>query len=183
MVKKTPKFLTAECDLLEAIRATIHTSDIPPKALADRVGWTYNLLMRSALETDSGVNFPLSKLIPLIEATRNTGVLDYLFQALIHVYLENGDDRLLRYLAPRFNFILVKTPSGTSRLQARNLGKFQKTVGAFILGLGKYDEDDTDPATIDKLEISGNAVMSDIAGFLRKLKDRQEHFDFDREVA
>jgi len=74
--------------LKECLYKTIHRNRKPLKAIAEEIGMAESYLTRSALpdleesETGTGCRFPLKKLIPLIHATGDYCVLEFIEQAL-----------------------------------------------------------------------------------------------------
>jgi hypothetical protein len=76
------------CTLKDRLYDTIHRNHKPLKAIAEEIGMSENYLARAALpdqeesDTGSGCRFPLKKLIPLIRATDNFSVLDYIEDSL-----------------------------------------------------------------------------------------------------
>lgn len=76
------------CTLKDRLYETIHRNAKPLKAIAEEIGMSENYLARAALpdqeesDTGSGCRFPLKKLIPLIRATDNFSVLDYIEDSL-----------------------------------------------------------------------------------------------------
>jgi len=74
--------------LRDCLYRTIHRNGKPLKAIAEEIGMAESYLSRSALpdmedsETGTGCRFPLKKLIPLIRATDDYSVLDFIEQSL-----------------------------------------------------------------------------------------------------
>jgi hypothetical protein len=74
--------------LKECLYDTIHRNDKPAKAIAEEIGMSYSYLARAVLadqeesETGTGCRFPLSKLIPIIRATKDFSTLDYIEASL-----------------------------------------------------------------------------------------------------
>lgn len=74
--------------LKDCLYETIHRNRKPLKAIAEEIGVSDNYLTRSALpdpdesDTGSGCRFPLKKLIPLIRATGDFLILDYIEDSL-----------------------------------------------------------------------------------------------------
>jgi len=74
--------------LRDCLYRTIHRNGKPLKAIAEEIGMAESYLSRSALpdmedsETGTGCRFPLKKLIPLIHATDDYSVLDFIEQSL-----------------------------------------------------------------------------------------------------
>lgn len=72
----------------DALYRTIHKNDKPLKAIAEEIGMSENYLTRAALpdpdesDTGSGCRFPLNKIIPLIKATNDFAVLDWIERSL-----------------------------------------------------------------------------------------------------
>jgi hypothetical protein len=70
--------------LKECLYQTIHRNNKPLKAIAEEIGMAESYLTRSALpdpdesDTGTGCRFPLKKLIPLIHATGDFAVLDFI---------------------------------------------------------------------------------------------------------
>jgi len=80
--------------LKERLYHTIHLNPKPLKAIAEEIGVSGNYLSRSALpdqeesDTGSGCRFPLNKLIPLIRATNDFSILDYIEESLGRVAIQ-----------------------------------------------------------------------------------------------
>ena len=74
--------------LKDSLFRTIHRNRKPLKVIAEEIGMSENYLTRAALpdseesDTGTGCRFPLNKLIPLIKATSDFGVLDWIEQNL-----------------------------------------------------------------------------------------------------
>jgi hypothetical protein len=70
--------------LKDNLYKTIHKGEKPLKAIAEEIGLSENYLYRAATpdanesDTGTGCRFPLNKLIPLIKATNNFSVLDWI---------------------------------------------------------------------------------------------------------
>lgn len=70
--------------LKENLYKTIHRNEKPLKVIAEEIGMSENYLTRAALpdseesDTGTGCRFPLNKLIPLIKATNDFSVLDWI---------------------------------------------------------------------------------------------------------
>ena len=80
--------------LKDCLYSTIHRNHKPLKAIAEEIGMAESYLTRSALpepddsDTGTGCRFPLKKLIPLIHATGDFGVLDHIERSLGRVAIE-----------------------------------------------------------------------------------------------
>jgi len=74
--------------LKDSIYRTIHKNEKPLKAIAEEIGMSENYLTRAALpdseesESGTGCRFPLNKLIPLIKATADFSILDWIEKSL-----------------------------------------------------------------------------------------------------
>lgn len=85
--------------LKDNLYRTIHRNRKPPKAIAEEIGVSENYLYRAALpdpdesDTGTGCRFPLKKLIPLVRATGDYSVLDYIERTLgrVAVALPDGN--------------------------------------------------------------------------------------------
>ena len=64
--------------LRDALHQNIHESGVPIKRLADELGMSYSYLANAGNPNLEGFDFQLRKLLPLMKATNNTAVLDYL---------------------------------------------------------------------------------------------------------
>lgn len=66
--------------LQEAIYATLHRSRKPLAEIAEEIGSSANLLYRYCADEESSsfADFPLRRLLPIIIATENNSLLDYL---------------------------------------------------------------------------------------------------------
>ncbi len=80
--------------LRECLYRTIHNNEKPLKAIAEEIDMSENYLTRSALpdaddsDTGTGCRFPLKKLIPLINATKDFCTLDFIENSLGRVAVE-----------------------------------------------------------------------------------------------
>lgn len=85
--------------LKEALHATIHKNRKSVAAIAEEIGMSENYLYRAALpdqEMDgqgTGCRFPLKGLVPLVRATSDFQVLDYIERILgrVAIVLPTGD--------------------------------------------------------------------------------------------
>ncbi|MEI7636374.1 MAG: phage regulatory CII family protein [Syntrophus sp. (in: bacteria)] len=74
--------------LNDCIYQTVHRNTKPLKAIAEEIGMSENYLTRAALpdqeesDTGSGCRYPLKKIIPLIRATGDFSVLDFIERSL-----------------------------------------------------------------------------------------------------
>jgi hypothetical protein len=74
--------------LKDCLYKTIHRNKKPLKAIAEEIEMAESYLTRSALpdldecETGTGCRFPLKKLIPLVHATGDFSVLDFIERSL-----------------------------------------------------------------------------------------------------
>lgn len=79
-----PEYFT----LKECLYDTIHRNRKPLKAIAEEIGMAESYLTRAALpdqdesDTGTGCRFPLKRLIPLIRATGDFQVLDFIERSL-----------------------------------------------------------------------------------------------------
>ena len=67
--------------LKEVLHDTIFTSSIPPKVIAERLNMGYSMLANSANPDLETFHFQLQNLIPLVNETKNSDVLDYIEEA------------------------------------------------------------------------------------------------------
>lgn len=80
--------------LRDCLYRTIHQNKKPLKAIAEEIGMSENYLTRAALpdaddsDTGTGCRFPLKKIIPLINATKDFSTLDFIENALGRVAFE-----------------------------------------------------------------------------------------------
>lgn len=86
-----------ETTLKDSLYETIHNSGIPMKRLSDQLGISYSYLANAGNPNLEEFNFQLKHLMPLINATGNYAVLDYLENAcgrVAFVLPEAGTDHL-----------------------------------------------------------------------------------------
>jgi len=109
--------------LKEILYQTIHRSRATVPELADILGVSPNYLYKMGLPTDNGARFPLELLLPLMRATGNYAVL--------------------RHLADRSGFLLVKIPRVPRNRQETNqmiAGYQALTTEAIRLLIGYFQE-------------------------------------------
>ena len=70
-----------ELTLRDALHETVHNGGVPIKQLHERLGISYSYLASAANPNLEEFNFQLRHLMPLINATGNYAVLDYLENA------------------------------------------------------------------------------------------------------
>ncbi len=86
-----------ELTLRDALHETVHNGGVPIKQLHERLGISYSYLANAANPNLEEFNFQLRHLMPLINATGNYAVLDYLENACGRVAFslpEVGKDNL-----------------------------------------------------------------------------------------
>lgn len=74
--------------LIEAIRDTIHNSEPDIAEIADGSGVSTNYLYRMGIEGESGVNFPLAKLIPVMRSADNYAIIQTLCRLTGHLAIK-----------------------------------------------------------------------------------------------
>ena len=80
--------------LRECLYRTIHQNRKPLKAIAEEIDMSENYLTRAALpdaddsDTGTGCRFPLKKIIPLVNATKDFSTIDFIEAALGRVAVE-----------------------------------------------------------------------------------------------
>ena len=80
--------------LRDCLYRTIHQNRKPLKAIAEEIDMSENYLTRAALpdaddsDTGTGCRFPLKKIIPLVNATKDFSTIDYIENALGRVAIE-----------------------------------------------------------------------------------------------
>lgn len=97
----------------DAIYETVHRGAKPPKQVADETGISYNYLMRMSMPGDSGCNFNLKFLVPIMKAQDCYAVLSTLNQ-------------LCGFMPP------VKAPRGTKQGSRKDLLQYQKDANHMI---------------------------------------------------
>jgi len=116
--------------LAKTVYLTVHQAKYSVEELADRVGCSASMLYRASNPEDQEVDIKLRWLIPLMEATK--------------------DYRLLRHLASRLGFILVKIPRAR-RMKPEELAKHNAVLAEYQLALAKYVSGDLEPEQVHKL--------------------------------
>jgi hypothetical protein len=139
-------------DLKTALKKTILGARQSVTAIADELGCCESVLYRYGLDGDSGAEFPLKRLIPLMKATE--------------------DYRLLHHIAARCGFVLVrlaratalkrKDPEAVNEIQAR----FSHIIAHFLLHTADAPADVT-MALLDDLD----KHLTDMASMRRAVKD------------
>lgn len=107
--------------LKDALYETVHRSKKPPKQLADETGISYNYMMRAAMDTESGCDFNLKYVVPLMLASDNY--------------------EILKSQAALCGFLLVKNPTGTRKGAKRDLQDYQVSFNQMIVKLIRYMQD------------------------------------------
>lgn len=134
--------------LKDALYKTIHNCKLPIEALAEEVGMAASYLYRSALpdpDTDgtdaSGVRFPLKKVIPLIRATGDFQVMDYLERTLgrVAVVVKADGEKSTAALANQAIFA------------AAEFGDLMREIN-HSLGDGKLTQDERDRIQVEGWE-------------------------------
>lgn len=133
----------------EAIYETIHRDEKPPKVLADEIGCSYSYLMRMGMQTESGVDFNLKYLVPLMKAT--------------------GNFLILKVICQRCAYLLVKRPRGTKKGAKKDLTTYQKGFSEMMAKLFSFAEEPTENK-YNELNDRMREHMSDTESIRRKAK-------------
>lgn len=133
----------------EAIYETIHRDEKPPKVLADEIGCSYSYLMRMGMQTESGVDFNLKYLIPLMKATNNY--------------------EILKVICQRCAYMLVRRPRGTKKGAKKDLNTYQKNFSDMMTDLFSFAEEPTE-SKYKELNEKMREHMSDTESLRRKCK-------------
>ena len=107
-------------ELKKWIYQTVHRSRFSVEELADAIGCSSSLLYRSANPNDPGARFPLERLLPLMNATR--------------------DFSILQHLASRAGFVLFRIPSRIRCQKTADLNKFQSIFAQTFQALVKFKD-------------------------------------------
>jgi hypothetical protein len=75
--------------ILAALYDAFHNSRISPKAIAEKMGVSYNYLARAVMAGDSGCNFPLHWMITFVKATGRYQALKILVNACGYLMVRN----------------------------------------------------------------------------------------------
>lgn len=94
-------------DLKTQIYMTIRASKKSVEQIADEVGCSASLLYRYGLDGESGAEFPLKRLIPLMQATGDTRILRHL----------NARSGLATVSQPRVRKLKLKDPQVINEIQ------------------------------------------------------------------
>lgn len=139
----------AKKSLKDALYETVHRGDKPPKQIADETGISYNYLMRSALDTDSGCDFNAKHLVPLMKAA--------------------GNYEALKVIAELCGFLLVKSPRGTKKGAKHDLQDYQASFNSIVVKLIRFTQQ---PSEASYKEISNllRQHMSDTESIRRRCK-------------
>jgi hypothetical protein len=146
--------------LKDNLYRTIHRNKKPLKVIAEEIGMSENYLTRAALpdseesDTGTGCRFPLNKLIPLIKATDDYGVLDFVEKELgrVGVVLPNHKQ---------------KTVKDICRLTMKAVREFGEFVGEIEKSLGDQTLDEKE---YERIQQEGYQAMQIISSLMSACK-------------
>lgn len=146
--------------LKDRLYNTIHRNAKPLKAIAEEIGMSENYLSRAALpdleesDTGSGCRFPLKKLVPLIRATDDYAILDF---------IEDSVGRVAVHVPPA-----TITNREVYRLAMQAVKQFGELMGGLDAGLadGKLTA-----AEKDRISKEGYLAVQAIVTLLHTLKN------------
>lgn len=107
-------------DLISVLYETVRSAEKTVEELADEIGISSNYLYRSTTPGDSGVNFPIKNLVPLMISTKN-------FSILFH-------------LAHRCGFLIIKPPDIKNSKPTKINSRFQKQYLTLIDKINDFIE-------------------------------------------
>lgn len=136
--------------LNEAIYETVHRSEKPPKVIADEIGCSYNYLMRMGMQSESGCDFNLKYLVPLMKATGNYNVL--------------------KVLARLCSKLVVAQPRGTRNGAKKDLITYHKYFSDMMSKLFEFAQDPGEKLYRELNEMM-REHMADTESLRRKCKD------------
>lgn len=110
--------------LNEALYETVHRGGKSPKQIADETGISYNYLMRMTMQTDSGCDFNLKFLVPVMKSADN-------FEVLKSLALLSG-------------FLIIKTPKGTRKGSKFDLNEYQIRFSTMMSKLIQFAQEPSD---------------------------------------
>lgn len=139
-----------EPSLTEALQEMVHRSEKPPKVISDETGIPYNYLMRQVLEGESGCNFILKNLVPVMKASGN-------FDPLKVLNMRCG------FLPP------VKAPRGTKQGAKTDLNDYQISFNKMMQKIIRFIQDPTDD-NFKAVDLLMRDHMSDTECIRRKCK-------------
>jgi hypothetical protein len=150
--------------LKDCLYKTIHRNNKPLKVIAEEIGMSENYLTRAALpdseesDTGTGCRFPLNKLISLIKATGDFGVLDWIERNLgrVGVVLPNHKH---------------KTVKDICRLTMKAVKEF----GEFVGEIEKSLSDQTlDQKEYERIQEEGYQAMQVISSLMSACKPNEK---------
>ena len=139
-------------DLKTAIKKTIMGSSKGVPAIADELGCSESLMYRYGLDGESGAEFPLKRLIPLMKCTE--------------------DFRLLHHVAARCGFVLVKLRR-SSALKGKDpevINEIQARFSRILSDFCRYTADVSAEETLELLDHI-DQHLSDMASMRRAVRD------------
>lgn len=141
-------------ELKKVLYKTIHRAKESVEELADHLGISSSLLYRAGNPNDDGARFPLEKVIPLMEKTK--------------------DYSILHHLARRTGHVVFKIPRAAAKSQER-LHDFQVAFTVcFSALLSFYKGELSKDKTIEKID----ALISEAAGY-RKDVEKADQTELD----
>ena len=99
---------------------TVHRSRLSVEELADAIGCGASLLYRSANPNDPGAKFPIERLLPLMNATKNYS--------------------LLKHIASRAGYVLYKRPTRIKFSKVQDLNRFQVIFSEALQALLEFKD-------------------------------------------
>jgi hypothetical protein len=140
-------------DLRTALKKTILGSKIRTVGqIADELGCCESLLYRYGLDGESGAEFPMARLIPLMRATE--------------------DYRLLNHVAARCGYVLVKL-SRSAALKKKDPETINEIQARFSRLMSDFLSFTADASEVETLELLDqfNRHMTDMASMRRAVRD------------
>lgn len=152
-----PEYFT----LKECLYDTIHRNRKPLKAIAEEIGMAESYLTRAALpdqdesDTGTGCRFPLKRLIPLIRATGDFQVLDFIERSLGRVAVPLPDP--------------AKSSRDIYRLSLQSVREFGELMGTIEKSLedGKLSEQER-----ETIQREGHEAIQAIVNLLSIIEKR-----------
>lgn len=152
-----PEYFT----LKECLYDTIHRNRKPLKAIAEEIGMAESYLTRAALpdqdesDTGTGCRFPLKRLIPLIRATGDFRVLDFIERSLGRVAVPLPDP--------------AKSSRDIYRLSLQSVREFGELMGTIEKSLedGKLSKKET-----ETIQREGHEAIQAIVNLLSIIEKR-----------
>jgi len=139
-------------DLKSELYITVHSARKSVPELADEIGVSTSLLYRYAIEGESGADLPLRRLIPLMRAT--------------------NDFRVLRHLAARCGFVLVKLPrvAKLKKPDAHSVNEITRKFHQVMAEVLKFFEA-PDREQIPRIESALHEHLCEVASLRRAVRE------------